>query len=142
MKTIQHILEKKGSKVYVLNAENTVFEALELMMAQNISAILITENKVLKGIFTERDYARKVILLGKSSKETPLQIAMTANPHSITCQETISACMNLMTDNHYRHLPVVEDGILVGMISIGDVVKSIIQEQQDALDHLQNYLHS
>ena len=80
--------------------------------------------------------------MGKSSKETALQEAMTPNPHCITRQDTLSACMNLMADNHYRHLPVVEDGILVGMISIGDVVKSIIQEQKDALDHLQQYLHS
>lgn len=142
MKIIKHILESKPSHLFSLSPQDSVFQALELMMEKNISAVLITDENTLVGIFTERDYARKIILVGKSSKETLLEEAMTKNPLTISSHETIDSCMSLMTNRHFRHLPVVENGVLLGMISIGDVVKNIIENQQDAISHLQSYITS
>ncbi|HMR20175.1 MAG TPA: CBS domain-containing protein [Sphingobacterium sp.] len=142
MKTVKHILQTKSPVVYSVNQNASVLDALQIMMEKNISALLIVENEVLVGIFTERDYARKIILHGKSSKDTSVHEVMTHNPHTITPEEKIENCMELMTTNHFRHLPVIEQDTVVGMISIGDLVKYIIEDQKQTIDHLQSYINS
>ena len=140
MKTVKHILHNKPAVVHAVAPDVSVLEALAIMMEKNISALLVTENGRLKGIFTERDYARKIILKGKSSRDTAISEVMTANPHTITRDEAIDQCMQLMTNNHFRHLPVLEGDTVVGIISIGDLVKSIIEDQQQTISQLQNYI--
>ena len=142
MKTVKNILQSKQSGVYAVARDTTVLEALKVMMDKNISALLVIEDEELLGIFTERDYARKVALQGRSSKDTTIQEIMTANPRTISQEDSIESCMRLMTVNHFRHLPIVSEGKVIGMISIGDVVKFIIEDQQQTIDHLQSYIHS
>lgn len=142
MKTVKLILHKKPAVVHAVSQGVSVLEALNIMMDKNISALLVIENGVLKGIFTERDYARKIILQGKSSKDTAIHEVMTKEPYTITPDEPIDHCMELMTDNHFRHLPVVSDGAVIGMISIGDLVKSIIEDQQQTISQLESYINS
>lgn len=141
MGKVKNILEAKGGRVvYSVEPDVMVLMAIQLMCDKNIGGLLITENDKLVGIFTERDYARKLILKGKSSKDTPIGDLMTRNPFTVTPESSIEDCMKLMTDKHIRHLPVVEDGNLVAMISIGDVVKQIIAEQKDIIEHLEQYI--
>ncbi len=142
MKTVKYILQQKAAVVYSATPNTSVLDALQILMEKNISALLIVENEVLIGIFTERDYARKIILQGKSSKDTPVHEVMTHNPHTITPNERIENCMELMTTNHFRHLPVVENNEVIGMISIGDLVKYIIEDQKQTINHLQSYINS
>ena len=122
--------------------ESLVYEALEIMNNYNISAIMIVEDDNLKGIFTERDYARKVVLKGRSSKEVKILDVMTPNPKTITPSDSLDHCMKLMTDMHIRHLPVQTEGKLTGMISIGDVVKYIIEDQKQTIKNLESYINS
>jgi CBS domain-containing protein len=117
-----------------------VFKAIELMCEKNIGGLLIVDNEKLAGIFTERDYARKLILKGKSSKDTPISELMTKNLFTVSPETSIEICMQMMTDKHIRHLPVTDDDKLVGMISIGDVVRFIIEEQKSIIEHLENYI--
>lgn len=140
MGKVRDILRTKGNKVYSVEPSIMVFQAIELMCEKNIGGLLIVENGKLEGIFTERDYARKLILKGKSSKNTPISELMTKNPIVITPDNSIEDCMDLMTGKFIRHLPVVEGDQLVGLISIGDVVKHIIEEQKDIIEHLENYI--
>lgn len=142
MKTVKHILHNKPTVVHAVRPTTSVLEALKLMMEKNISALLVTEGEQLKGIFTERDYARKIILQGKSSKDTAISDVMTREPHTITSDEAIEQCMQLMTNNHFRHLPVLDGTAIVGIISIGDLVKSIIEDQQETISQLQSYITS
>jgi|SRR5690606_6890641 len=142
MKTVKHILKNKPDIVHSATPEVSVFDALKIMMEKNISALLVIESGKLLGIFTERDYARKIILQGKSSKETPIHEVMTKNPHTITRDETVDHCMQLMTHRHFRHLPVVEGNTVIGMLSIGDLVKHIIEDQQQTINQLESYINS
>lgn len=142
MKTVKHILQSKTPGIYSVAQNTSVLDALKIMMEKNISALLIIENDALLGIFTERDYARKVILHGKSSKDTPIHEVMTSNPRTITQDEAIDSCMQLMTNNHFRHLPIVEGNTVIGMLSIGDLVKHIIEDQKQTINHLQSYINS
>jgi CBS domain-containing protein len=143
MKTVKDILALKAAVVFSVSPEVTVFEALEIMMDKNISALLVMENQALKGIFTERDYARKIVLKGKSSKDTPVSEIMTAeNLITVSSKDTIDHCMNVMTQRHIRHLPVVDNNLVCGMVSIGDVVKSIIEVQQSTIQQLESYINS
>lgn len=142
MKTVKQILQAKPAKVHSVNSDTTVYHALEEMMEKNISALLVVDEKELKGIFTERDYARKIALKGKSSKDTLIKEVMTPNLITINPTDSIEFCMNLMTDRHIRHLPVVENGQISGMISIGDVVKSIIEVQRSTIEQLESYINS
>lgn len=142
MKTVKHILQSKSAAIYAVSSNASVLEALQIMMEKNISALLVIENEKLLGIFTERDYARKVVLHGKSSKDTPISEVMTANPYTIVPQDSIESCMVLMTNNHFRHLPVVENDQVVGMLSIGDLVKFIIEDQKQTIDQLKSYITS
>lgn len=140
MATVQNILDEKGGKVFSVPPGTSVYHALELMVEKNVSSLLITENDKLSGIFTERDYARKVVLKGKSSKETPVSDIMTANVITVTPANTIDECMKLMTGKFIRHLPVVENGKLLGVVSIGDLVRAIIHEQKFIIENMQQYI--
>lgn len=140
MKAVQDILKTKGSVVYAVAPNVMVYSAIEQMCDKNIGGLMIVENGKLIGIFTERDYARKLILKGKSSKDTPIQDLMTPNPFTVTPQSSIEDCMKLMAGKHIRHLPVEENGKLIGMISIGDVVKHIIEDQKSTIAHLEQYI--
>ncbi|NGM61646.1 CBS domain-containing protein [Sphingobacterium sp. SGG-5] len=142
MKTVKHILQTKTPVVYAVSQDASVLDALQIMMEKNISALLIIENEALIGIFTERDYARKIILHGRSSKDTLIHEVMTRSPRTVTQEERIESCMELMTNNHFRHLPVVENNTVIGMLSIGDLVKSIIEDQKQTINHLQSYINS
>ena len=140
MKTIRQLLEGKGHDVVSATPNTSVYEALELMAENNIGALLVLEADNLVGIFSERDYARKVVLRGKSSRGTVLGEIMSQEVACVRPAQTIQECMALMTDKHIRHLPVLEDEKLVGVISIGDVVKAVISEQEFLIGQLENYI--
>ncbi|WP_316791272.1 CBS domain-containing protein [Pedobacter frigoris] len=142
MKTVQQILGTKPSNIFSVSENSSVLEALQLMMEKNISALLILEGSELRGIFTERDYARKIILHGKSSAETSIKEVMTANPITVLPADSIDLCMEIMTEKHIRHLPVMQDNVVQGMVSIGDVVKFIIADQKLTISQLENYISS
>ena len=140
MEKIRNILQSKKQNIISVNPENTVYEALEIMVQKNVGSILVMNDDKFAWIFTERDYARKLILQGKSSKETLIGEIMTLNPVTITPDFSIEDCMHLMTDKFIRHLPVIENNKLIGIISIGDLVKSIIEEQKFIIDNLEHYI--
>ena len=140
MATVQSILDTKGSIIFTITSDTTVYHALELMVEKNVSALLVMESDKLAGIFTERDYARKVVLKGKKSKETQVAEIMTSNLITVTSASSIDECMQLMTGKYIRHLPVVDDGKLAGIISIGDVVRCIIEEQKSIIGHMEQYI--
>jgi len=142
MKTVRNILQYKSQSIYSVDPDTSVLDALKIMMDKNISALLVMEGPELKGIFTERDYARKIILQGKSSKETKIKEAMTANLEVINPNSSIDYCMQIMTDKHIRHLPIVDNGKVSGMISIGDLVKFVIDDQKQTIEQLQSYISS
>jgi CBS domain-containing protein len=142
MKTVQQILNVKPLQVFSVTEGSSVLEALHLMMEKNISALLIVEEEKLQGIFTERDYARKIILHGKSSADTPVKEVMTADPITVKPTDSIDMCMEIMTEKHIRHLPVANEGQLLGMVSIGDVVKFIIADQKQTISQLESYISS
>jgi CBS domain-containing protein len=140
MGKVKDILATKGKVIFSVEPQTIVLKAIELMCEKNIGGLLITENDNLVGIFTERDYARKLILKGKSSKDTKIGDLMTPNPFTVSPESSIEECMQLMTAKHIRHLPVVENEKLIGMISIGDVVKNVIEEQKNIIEHLESYI--
>jgi CBS domain-containing protein len=137
---VKQILQRKGSDIWAINPEATIFEALQLMAEKNIGALLVMEQDTLVGIFSERDYARKIVLLDKSSKTTPVGAVMTSRVITIAPAQSVEDCMNLMSTHRFRHLPVVEDGAVLGVISIGDVVNTIIAQQQETIRDLENYI--
>lgn len=136
------ILGNKPANIFSVTSEISVLEALKVMMEKNISALLVMDGDKLEGIFTERDYARKIVLQGKSSKETTIRQAMTADLLTLKPGDTIDYCMQLMTNKHIRHLPVVNDGKVLGLVSIGDVVKYVIQDQKQTIEQLESYISS
>src|SRR5213594_5189182 len=140
MKTVALLLRTKANQVLSVPPDTRVFEALKVMAEKNVGALLVVEGERLVGVFSERDYARKVILKGKSSKDTPVQEIMSSHVLYVRPEQTIEDCMALMTDKRVRHLPVMEEGRVVGVISIGDVVKAIIAEQEFIIEQLQNYI--
>ena len=142
MKLVRHILDTKGDEIWHTTPEDSVLDAIKLMAEKKIGALLVMEDENLSGIVSERDYARKVILQGKSSRETPVKDIMTAEVTVINPQETVEKCMALMTEKRMRHLPVIEDGKVVGVVSIGDLVKAIIAEQQFQIEQLESYIAS
>jgi CBS domain-containing protein len=142
MKTVQQILNTKPAQIYSVTPTTSVLDALKLMTEKNISALLIMDGENLTGIFTERDYARKIILQGKSSKDTPISEAMTVSPITVSPADSIDLCMQIMTDKHIRHLPVLKDNAAIGMVSIGDVVKFIIADQKQTISQLESYISS
>ena len=140
MTTIAQLLNTKGNQIWSVKPKATIFEALEIMSEKGIGALLVMEDGKLKGIFSERDYARKVILKGKSSKETPVGELMTKKVFYIDSQKTINDCMAMMTAKRIRHVPVIEDNQVMGIVTIGDVVNQIISEQEVTINHLENYI--
>jgi CBS domain-containing protein len=138
--TVNQILNAKGKNVYSVRSTTTVYEALKVMGEKNIGAILVIDGTDLKGILSERDYARKIVLKDKSSKETYVHEIMESNVFSVYLSNNIEDCMELMSTKRIRHLPVLEDGIVVGIISISDVVKAIIEIQKDTINHLNSYI--
>ena len=140
MKLVSDILNSKGHDVWAVKPDDTVFDSLQLMADKGVGALLVMDGEKLAGIVTERDYARKVILEGKSSKNSTISDIMTKRVLCVAPERTIEECMALMTDKRARHLPVVDDGRVVGVLSIGDLVKAILSEQQVLIDQLQHYI--
>ena len=140
MKTISQFLDQSKRPVYSVGPNATVREALEIMAQHNIGALLVMDGETLKGIFSERDYARKVALKGKSSNDAKVSDVMTSNVITINTKHSIDQCMQIMTDKHIRHLPIVNDVQVIGLISIGDVVREMIAYQKSMIEQLQSYL--
>lgn len=138
--TVDQILKAKGRNVYSIFSNLTVYDALKVMGEKNIGAILIIDDTVLKGILSERDYARKIVLKDKSSKETLVHEIMESNVFTVKLSDNLEDCMQLMSEKRIRHLPVLEDETVVGIISISDVVKAIIETQKDTIQHLNSYI--
>ena len=142
MRSVKNLLANKSATIISVGTTISVLEALQLMLEANISALLVIENGKLEGIFTERDYARKIILQGRSSKETRISEAMTSNLITVSPTDTIDFCMQVMTNQHIRHLPVMENNLVVGMISIGDLVRFVIDDQKRTIEQLEKYINT
>lgn len=141
MNTAKRILaSKKDGTVYTIGPDATVYDAVKLMAEKGIGGLLVTEGERIAGIVTERDYARKIILMGRASKETRVREIMTAKVLYVRPDQTSEECMAIMTENRVRHLPVLDDGKLVGLLSIGDLVKDIISEQRFTIEQLEHYI--
>lgn len=140
MKTVAHILAAKGSEVWSVAPDDMVYSALEIMASKGTGAVLVMDGERLVGILSERDYARKVILMDRSSKETPVADIMTARVSVVSPDRLTEECMALMTDKRIRHLPVVEGDKVVGIISVGDVVKAAISEREFMIEQLERYI--
>jgi CBS domain-containing protein len=141
-KTVAQVLSDKGRDVWTVGPSQTVYEALEIMADKGVGALVVVEGDELVGILSERDYARKVILLDRGSRDTLVSEIMTAKVQCVTPAQTTGECMALMTDQRIRHLPVLEDGRLAGVVSIGDVVRAVISEQQFMIEQLEQYITS
>jgi CBS domain-containing protein len=144
MASVQDLLDRKrsGEAVFSIEPDEPVLEAIRMMADRGIGAILVIRDGELVGILSERDYARKVVLLGRSSSETPVSQIMSSPVLTVGPHQTVDDCMRLMTDKRVRHLPVVLAGHVVGMLSIGDLVKSVIDEQRRTIEQLEAYIHS
>jgi len=140
MKTVRQLLQVKGNRVCSVAPDTSVYSALKVMDDNNVGALLVLSQGVLAGIFSERDYARKVALRGKSSKDTRVEEIMTEKVDCVSPSQSVHECMGLMTRKHIRHLPVMENSQLVGVISIGDVVKAVISEQEFTIEQLESYI--
>ena len=140
MKTVRDVLKAKGGVVFAAEPDDTVYNALTIMAEQNIGALLVREGARVVGVFSERDYARQVILKGKASKDTPIRDVMTTRVVFVRPEQNIEECMALMTDKHIRHLPVLDEDTLVGLVSIGDVVKAVISEKEFLIAQLEHYI--
>lgn len=140
MKTVGDILQTKGSEVWTIPPETIVFDALKIMADKNVGALVVLDEAEVAGILSERDYARKVILHGKSSRELKAREIMSATVYFVSPDQNIEDCMALFTNKRVRHLPVLQNNHLIGIISIGDVVKAIIAEQEYTIKHLENYI--
>ncbi len=141
MKTVNELLRTKGGNVWSIGPDATVYEALAVMAEKDVGALLVLDNAgQLVGVLSERDYARKIVLKGKTSRETLVREIMTEKVLGVRPDQTIEECMALMTNKRIRHLPVLEEGRLAGVISIGDVVKAIISEQEFVIEQLENYI--
>lgn len=140
MKLVQQLLERKGSEIVTISREASVFEAIKLMADRAVGSLLVMDGDDLVGILTERDYARKVILRGRSSETTAVGEIMTSKVITADAEQSVEGCMGLMAEHRIRHLPVVNGGNVVGVISIGDLVNAIISDQQDEIKQLENYI--
>jgi CBS domain-containing protein len=141
MKTVREILEIKGRGASTIEPDSSVREALSRMADKDIGALVVMERERVVGVISERDYARKVIMKGKSSLDTMVRDIMVQDPRCVGPEDTIGLCMALMTDKHIRHLPVIEADALIGIVSIGDVVKSIITEHESKIEELESYIY-
>jgi CBS domain-containing protein len=140
MQTVSQLLKSKGTEVYSVAPQDSVLHAIEMMATRHVGALLVMNHATLVGIISERDYARKVILKNRSSHDTPVSDIMTAPAVSVTPEDTVHHCMEIMTEKRFRHLPVVKGGRVVGMLSIGDLVKAVIQEQSEHIEQLERYI--
>ena len=140
MRTVRDILQRKGTEVWSVTPETTVIDALKLMAEKNIGAVLVLDEDRVAGVLSERDYARKVTLQGRSSQDTTAREIMSERVVGVEPQQTVEECMALMTDKRIRHLPVVEGGEVIGVVSIGDIVKNIISEQEFLIEQLEHYI--
>ncbi len=138
--SVKYMLQKKGHEIWSTSPDANIYLALQLMAEKDVGALLVYEDNELVGIFSERDYARKVILQGKTSRETQVREIMTEQVVYIQASQTVAECMALMTEKRIRHLPVVEDDKVIGVITIGDVVKEIISEQEYVIEQLEKYI--
>jgi CBS domain-containing protein len=141
MKLVKQLLDHKGHDLWLIEPECSVLSAIELMADKEVGALPVVENGKLIGILSERDYARKVILKGRSSESTPVKSIMTTQVICTNPEQTAQQCMAVMTEKRFRHLPVVDDGRLVGIVSIGDLVRAIIAEQQFTIEQLESYIN-
>jgi len=137
---VKQILDHKGSDVWAVRPDDSIYAALELMAEKNIGAVLVMDGERLVGIFSERDYARKIILHGKASRDTPVSEAMTRRVIAVRPDQHVEGCMALMTEKRIRHLPVMRDNRVVGVISIGDVVRAVIGQQANTIQYLEDYI--
>ena len=142
MQTVRELLGKKGGQIWSVSPDSTVYDALQLMAEKNIGAVLVRDGDHVLGIVSERDYARQVILKGKTSRDTPVREIMTTRVIYVVPERTVEDCMALMTDKRIRHLPVLANGKLVGVLSIGDIVKAVISEKQFMIEQLESYITS
>ncbi len=140
MRTVQQLLDEKGHDIQSVHPDESVFDAIQKLANANIGSLIVVEDDRPVGIFTERDYARNVILKGKSSPTTPVRDIMTTRVIFVQPEQTVEDCMAIMTDKHIRHLPVLDGEKLIGMISIGDLVKSIIAEQKFTIEQLEQFI--
>lgn len=140
MKTVQQILAKKGNGIFTISPNETMYDALKLMADSDVGALLVLADEKVAGILSERDYARKVILKGKLSKETLVSEIMTEDVVKVTPSTLVEECMAIMTAKHIRHLPVEENGKLLGLVSIGDVVSAVIDEEEFVIEQLTSYI--
>lgn len=139
---VRHVLERKGPAAHAIEPDATVLDALKLMATHGIGALLVMRGDKVLGVMSERDYARKVALLGRASHDTPVSQIMSAPAITVTPEDTVDACMRLVTDKRIRHLPVIEKGRVVGVLSIGDLVKTLIGEQRETIEQLEAYIRS
>ncbi|ALN90110.1 CBS domain [Lysobacter gummosus] len=142
VRTVRQLLEAKTAEVFAIGPDAPVIDAIRLMAEKRIGAVLVMEGARLAGILSERDYARKIVLQGRSSADTPVRDIMTAQVVSVNLNDSAERCMQIVTDKRIRHLPVVEGGEVVGVVSIGDLVKAVIEDQRVELDQLQRYIAS
>ena len=140
MVRVGQLLARKGNQVWSIGDEDPVLEAIQLMADKNIGAVLVRSGDEISGIFSERDYARKVILLGRSSAETPVWQIMSSPVVTVAPDEGVRQCMEIMTHRRIRHLPVMENGRMIGVISIGDLVRAVIEEQDQTIEHLEKFI--
>ena len=139
---VRHVLDRKGHETHAIGPEATVLEALRRMAEHEIGALLVMQGDRVLGVLSERDYARKVALLGRASRDTLISQIMTAPAVTVSPDDTVDACMHLVTDRHIRHLPVLEKGRVVGVLSIGDLVKAILGQQRETIEQLEAYIRS
>jgi CBS domain-containing protein len=142
MRTVRQLLEAKAPEIYAIGPDSPVIDAIRLMAEKRIGALLVMEGQRLVGILSERDYARKIVLQGRSSSDTPVRDIMTADVICVRLDDSADHCMQVVTDQRIRHLPVVQAGQVHGVVSIGDLVKAVIEDQQLELDQLQRYIAS
>ena len=142
MRTVRQLLEAKAPEIFSIDPASAVIDAIRLMAEKRIGAVLVMQGTQLVGILSERDYARKIVLQGRSSSDTPVRDIMTADVLTVGLDDNAEHCMQVVTDRRIRHLPVVHDGAVVGVVSIGDLVKAVIEDQQLELDQLQRYIAS
>lgn len=138
--TIESILAQKGREIFSVSPDASVFDAIQMMDNRNIGAVLVVESGQVAGIFSERDYTRKLVLRGKQSRETPVREIMSTDVTTVTLRDSVDSCLRKMTDKRIRHLPVCDGGELKGIISIGDLVKYVISSQSATIDHLEHYI--
>ena len=142
MMNVRQLLDRKGRTVFSIAPDAAVLEAIRMMAERHVGALLVMRRDELAGIVSERDYARKVILMGRSSADTPVRDIMSSPVLTVQPEATVEKCMQIMTEHRVRHLPVAEGGRIVGMVSIGDLVKAVIAEQQHQIEQLESYIHS